>query len=188
MNDLEKMLEDMPWMVSVDVETAGPNPAEYALLSIGACTLMRPRQEFYVELIPDKDITDPEAMAVHNLEMDALKKEGKPPAEAMESFADWLTQAVPQGRHPFFLGFNAPFDWMFVCDYFHHYIGSNPFGHSALDIKSFLMGFRRVPWSQTSMAALTDDPLAHNALADAHSQADIFIDILQSGGVLIDNK
>ena len=73
MNDLEKMLEDMPWMVSVDVETAGPNPAEYALLSIGACTLMRPRQEFYVELIPDKDAADPEAMAVHNLEMDALK-------------------------------------------------------------------------------------------------------------------
>jgi DNA polymerase III epsilon subunit-like protein len=187
MNNQEKMLEDLPWMISVDVETAGPNPADYALLSIGACTLMRPRQEFYVEFKPDKKGLDAEAMAVHNLNFAILKKTGVQTTSALKSFSDWLTEAVPQGRRPLFLGFNAPFDWMFVNDYFFHYLGENPFGHSALDIKSFLMGFRRIPWAQTSMRMLTDDPLAHNALADAHSQADIFIDILKSGGLLINN-
>jgi ribonuclease T len=187
MNVQEKMLEDLPWMVSVDIESAGPNPADYALLSIGACTLMRPRQEYYVELVPDKQGEDPEAMAVHNLDVLTLNKSGVAPAAALKSFADWLTEALPQGCKPLFLGFNAPFDWMFLNDYFLHYLGENPFGHSALDIKSFLMGFRRIPWAQTSMRTLTDDPLAHNALADAHSQADIFIDILQSGGLLVNN-
>ena len=175
-------------MVSVDVETAGSNPSDYALLSIGACTLLRPRQTFYVELMPDKPNVDEQAMAVHNLEMDILKKAGTKPADALESLSDWLVEAVPEGRKPLFLGFNAPFDWMFICDYFFHYMGSNPFGHSALDIKSFLMGFRRVPWAETSMKKLTDDPLAHNALSDAEAQADIFLKILQSGGVLDDNK
>ena len=33
-------------------ETAGPNPADYALLSIGACTLLEPRATFYAELQP----------------------------------------------------------------------------------------------------------------------------------------
>jgi len=175
-------------MVSVDVETAGSNPSDFALLSIGACTLLRPRQTFYVELIPDKDGVDAQAMAVHNLDMNALKKNGEKPADGLEAFSDWLAQAVPEGRKPLFLGFNAPFDWMFICDYFHHYLGCNPFGHSALDVKSFLMGFNRVPWSETSMKKLTADPLLHNALSDAESQADIFLKILQSGGVLNDNK
>ena len=188
MNEKEAMLQEFPWMVSVDVETAGSNPSDFALLSIGACTLLRPRQTFYVELAPDKECVDAQAMAVHNLEMDVLKKNGKKPADALETFSDWLVQAVPEGRKPLFLGFNAPFDWMFICDYFHHYLGRNPFGHSALDIKSFLMGFRRVPWSQTSMKKLTADPLVHNALSDAEVQADIFLKILQSGGVLNDNK
>lgn len=180
------MLEDLPWMVSVDVETAGPNPSEYALLSIGACTLMRPRQEFFVELIPDKSGTERQTTEMHGLDMEKLQLEGTPPADAMEAFADWLAQAVPQGRPPLFLGFNAPFDWMFVCDYFHHYLGRNPFGRSALDIKSFLMGFRRVPWAGTHIAKLSDRSLGRNALADAQVQADLFIEILKTGRVLDD--
>ena len=38
--------------VSVDVETAGPNPAQYALLSLGACLVSDPERGFYVELKP----------------------------------------------------------------------------------------------------------------------------------------
>ena len=38
--------------VSVDVETAGPNPAQYALLSIGAYLVSDPERGPYVELKP----------------------------------------------------------------------------------------------------------------------------------------
>jgi len=177
-------LRDLPRMVSVDVETAGPNPADYALLSIGACTLMAPRQEFYVELVPDKEKIEERAFAIHGLSFQHLKAAGKQPREAMMAFRDWLHACMPQDGKPLFLGFNAPFDWMFVCDYFHHYLRSNPFGHSAVDIKSFYMGISRVAWEETSMASLSTHPLRHNALEDARDQADIFLKILQDAGVL----
>lgn len=184
---MKSLRADLDRIISVDVETSGSHPSEYALLSIGACTLFRPRQKFYVELIPDREGEDAEAMAVHNLSMADLRRNGQPPAQALRDFANWLEQSIQDDQIPLFMGFNAAFDWMFVNDYFLRYTGSNPFGHSALDIKSFLMGFNRIPWAQTSMKYITDDPLRHNALADAEAQADIFLNILKSGGILLDN-
>jgi len=184
----QTLVIDLDRIVSVDVETSGSHPSEYALLSIGACTLFQPRDIFYAELTPDREQEDPKAMAVHNLTMEHLRDAGRPPAQALREFSRWLEQALPEGSRPLFMGFNAPFDWMFINDYFLRYTGANPFGHSALDIKSFLMGFRRISWDQTSMRNLTDDPLLHNALADAEAQADIFLDILKSGSVLLDNE
>lgn len=172
-------LRDLACIISVDVETAGPNPSDYALLSIGACTLLEPRKEFYVELQPAKDTMEASSQAVHGMDFQQLKVNGKPPKVAMQQFSDWLRASIPQEEKPLFMGFNAPFDWMFVCDYFHHYLGGNPFGHAAMDIKSFYMGFGRVSWEETSMAALTSIPLRHNALEDARDQADLFLSLLQ---------
>jgi hypothetical protein len=89
-----------------------------------------------------------------------------------------LTNAVTTDSHPLFLGFNASFDWMFVCDYFHRFLGHNPFRHSALDIKSFLMGFNHVEWKDTSMASISTTVLRHNALEDACDQAKLFRQIV----------
>lgn len=187
MNTTDPFLIDLPRMVSVDVETAGPNPANYALLSIGACTLPQPRQKFYAELQPDKSATDPRSMDVHHLDMQHLREHGVQPAASLRGFEDWLARSLPEGSPPLFLGFNSPFDWMFINDYFHRYLGRNPFGHSSLDVKSFFMGFRRVPWEQTRMAFITSKPLCHNSLEDALDQADLFLDILRQGGLLLDN-
>lgn len=178
----QKMMKDWPeWMeadvqrmVSVDVETAGPNPADYAMLSIGACNLIEPQKTFYVELQPTIMQTTNDALAVHQLDMNRLSREGKPPIDAMRLFADWLADVIGKEPRPLFLGFNAPFDWMFVCDYFHRFLGENPFGHSALDIKSFFMGYREVPWSGTSMSKIAEIELQHNALEDAIDQAALF--------------
>lgn len=182
----EDFLSDLPRMVSVDIETSGPNPANYALLSIGACTLPEPRATFYAELKPVSLFTQPEAMDVHHLNLDRLMAEGLSAESALLNLADWLKQAVRDERGPLFVGFNSPFDWMFVNDYFHRFLGFNPFGHSALDIKSFAMGFKRIPWDQTGMSALTDKPLRHNALDDALDQADVLISLLNSEGFLLD--
>ena len=132
--------------VSVDVETAGPNPSQYSLLSIGACLVSRPAVTFYVELQPLTPDTVPSALAVHGLSLERLSREGLGPREAMQRLADWLAASLA-GVQPVFVGFNAPFDWMFVNDYFHRFLGHNPFGHSALDIKAFYMGLHAVPWS-----------------------------------------
>ena len=186
MPDNDSFLSDLPRMISVDVETAGPNPADYALLSIGACTLTKPQQTFYAELNPTSFKVDPGAQEVHKLDMNRLASEGLDPKDALEKMADWLKGTIHDDRGPLFLGFNSPFDWMFLNDYFHCYLGYNPFGHSSLDIKSFVMGFKRVPWASTSMKMLTDKPLRHNALEDAVDQAELFINLLESEGYLVD--
>jgi DNA polymerase III epsilon subunit-like protein len=165
--------------VSVDVETAGPSPSEYALLAIGACLVVNPEESFYVEIRPDRQASTPEAFAVHGLSLDRLAVEGLPPDEALTNFAAWLKKAVPKDRKPIFVAFNAPFDWMFVSDYFHRYLGYNPFGHAALDIKAYYMGLHGVDWIATSMPKVFaryqyDQMLSHNALLDARDQAKIF--------------
>ena len=166
-------------MISVDVETAGPNPAEYAMLAIGACTLAEPREHFYVELKPDKPNQDASAMQVHGLDWEEHVQNGVPPAKALQQFEQWLRDHTPEGQSPLFVGFNAPFDWMFLCDYFHRYLGRNPFGHSALDIKSFFMGLKRTTWQKTNMQSLSRKKLRHQAMTDACDQADILLDLLQ---------
>jgi DNA polymerase III epsilon subunit-like protein len=169
--------------VSVDVETAGPNPSQYSLLTIGACSVEDSPRTFYVELKPMNDKITSEAYATHRLDMKRLAERGTPPAKAMSDFDAWLSEFSPEGQRPVFLSFNAPFDWMFVNDYFHRFTGHNPFGHSALDIKSFYMGLTGVPWSETTMRYigpryLRDQQLTHHALRDAMDQAEIFLKML----------
>jgi len=165
--------------ISVDIETAGPNPSQYPMLSIGACTVTEPAQNFYVELQPDRDAFSPEALQVSGLSLDELRENGVPPEQAMGRFADWVNKVTPENNRPVFVAFNAPFDWTFVNDYFHRYLGHNPFGHSALDMKAFYMGLRGVAWSDTSFGKVTkhfeiSHPLTHNALQDALDQAKVF--------------
>lgn len=170
--------------VSVDVETSGPNPGSYALLSIGACLAVNPELSFYVELQPTTDNFVPEAMDVHQLSLTTLTRRGKPPTEAMARFAAWLEDVVPDHAKPVFVAFNAPFDWMFVNDYFHRFYGSNPFGYSALDLKALYMGLSGETWHQTSLKRLVerylgDRQLTHHALEDAQEQARLFIRLLE---------
>ncbi|MGW8251714.1 MAG: 3'-5' exonuclease [Anaerolineales bacterium] len=165
--------------ISVDVETAGPNPTDYSLLTIGACTILEPQQTFYVELRPLSAKNVPEALAISRLSMERLFERGEAPKKALEQFEDWLKEQTQEDQQPILVAFNAPFDWMFLNDYFHRFLGRNPFGYSSIDIKSFYMALAGVPWEETSMQYigpryLNDQQLTHHALRDAMDQAVIF--------------
>lgn len=177
----------MPIYISVDVETAGPSPSLHSLLSIGACTVSEPHQTFYIELEPVTEARVEEALAISGHSMEHLVAHGIPAAEAMRRFASWIDDVAPPGEQPIFVAFNAPFDWMFVNDYFHRYLGRNPFGHSALDIKAFFMGLTGVTWRKTgwrfvASRYLTGRHLTHHALRDAIDQADLFRQLLAERG------
>ncbi len=169
--------------ICVDVETAGPIPGDYSLLSIGACSLSDPPATFYVELKPVNAQVTPEAASVHKLSIEQLREQGSDPQQAMLEFDEWLKGQASPGKTLVFVAFNAPFDWMFVNYYFMHYLGYNPFGHAALDIKALYMGLARVPWQETSWRFI--DPhflekksLSHHALQDALDQAELFKKLL----------
>lgn len=169
--------------ISVDVETAGPSPSEYSLLTIGACTVFEPQSTFYVELQPVNDNSVPEAMLVNRLSFSKLKERGTLPEEAMARFEAWVNEVAPKGTRPLFVALNAPFDWMFVNDYFHRFLGRNPFGYTALDIKAFYMGLTGVSWEETTKNYIFgryfgERQLTHHALRDALDQADIFRELL----------
>lgn len=164
--------------ICVDVETAGPNPADYAMLSIGAVRVDKPELTFYIELQPDREKQTDEAARIHGLSLEMLARDGAAPAEAMRRFAAWLRETC--GAHePIFVAFNAPFDWMFVNDYFQRYTGGNPFGHRALDMKALFMGMQGVAWGDTSFHQVSthygiEDRLPHHALEDARLSAELF--------------
>ena len=176
--------------ISVDVETAGPTPGDYAMISIGACPVDEPERGFYVELKPDRDAVVPSALEVSGLSMETPAAEGTDPAEAMREFAQWIRDVVPPQTHrPVFVGFNAVFDWMFVNEYFVRYGIENPFGHGGLDIKSYYVGMMGSTWEQTSMRHLSPKylsgrPLSHNALGDARDQAELFRRISEDAAAL----
>jgi DNA polymerase III epsilon subunit-like protein len=181
--DLTNTQNSEDFYIVVDVETSGPTPEKYALLSIGACTISEPRQTFYIELQPDVEGVLYEAMQINKFSLDDLRKSGLPPREALAQFSDWIYGVLPEKQKAVFTAFNAPFDWMFVNHYFFKYLGQNPFGHKALDIKAYYMGVYGVSWSDTShnkvSAKLTHNhQLPHHALKDAIMEADLFEVIL----------
>ncbi|BCQ39453.1 hypothetical protein ERHA54_20560 [Erwinia rhapontici] len=65
--------------ISVDVETSGPIPGEFSLLSIGACLVQDPLMSIYIELQPDSPRHDEEALKVSGLSLEYLQQNGLPP-------------------------------------------------------------------------------------------------------------
>ncbi|WP_017463406.1 3'-5' exonuclease [Dyella ginsengisoli] len=165
--------------ISVDVETAGPVPSDYALLTIGACAVDDPTQTFACALKPTTRRADPAALKVSGLSLDELEAHGLPPHEGMRAFGEWIARVSGGGGDPVFVGLNAAFDWSFINYYFHHYLGENPFGFAALDIKSLYMGAMKTDWRETRSSRMAEalHPALkgdHDALHDALYQAELF--------------
>jgi DNA polymerase III epsilon subunit-like protein len=175
----------------VDVETSGPTPAHGSLLAVGACLVDRPEEgiELLLRPEPGRPWSDA-AEAIHGLSRERLARDGLAPAEALALLAAWLERNVPAGSRPVFVGFNAPFDWMFVADAAWHHLGRNPFGISALDIKALYLG--RHLGTVDGWAATTKDHVkrryaltlahTHGALDDAREQAAICRAIRDAAG------
>lgn len=175
--------------VSVDVETSGPTPGTGSLLAIGACLVDRPDEGIELLLRPDPGLPWSDAAeAVHRLSRERLARDGLEPRAAMVRLAAWLERVVAPGARPVFVGFNAPFDWMFVAEHAWRHLGRNPFGISALDLKALYLGRHLdevTAWAETSRDRVRrrypiDLPHTHGALDDAREQAAICRRILDA--------
>jgi DNA polymerase III epsilon subunit-like protein len=165
--------------ISVDVETSGPIPGEFSLLSIGACDVYDDTRSFSVELKPISANADPKALEVTGLSLETLAARGETPEAAMAAFGAWAHGLAGEGGSLVFVGFNAPFDWSFINYSFHRYAGANPFGFTALDIKALYMGATGCAWTDTRSSQIAKHlgPRSHgdhDALHDAKYQAELF--------------
>lgn len=178
--------------ISVDVETDGPIPGPYSMLSIGMAYCGRfdgrfmeltpkPTETFYAELKPISEQFEYEALHVNGLDRNRLKEEGEEPSAVMQKASNWIDEVSGDSR-PIFVAYPASFDWLWTHWYFTRFteLGS-PFGHSGcFDLKTAIAVKGRVPLSRASKSQLpialrSDFPHTHNALDDALEQANIFL-------------
>ena len=87
---------------------------------------------------------------------------------------------------PVFVAWPVGFDFPFVSWYLTRFAGRNPFGFTALDMKSFAMARQGKPFRATTKSGLperwqSDRPHTHVALDDALEQGEIFLNMLAEG-------
>ena len=101
--------------------------------------------------------------------------EGTDPAIAMAKLAAWI-QEVNRGGRPVFVSDNPAFDFQWVNYYFWHFLGGNPFGHSARRIGDLACGINGsiyYQWKHLRETKHTHDPL-DDAIGNAEALYQIF--------------
>lgn len=101
------------------------------------------------------------------------------PKEVMERFAHLISE-VSKDR-PMFNSDNNGFDWMFICLYFHHFTGRNPFGFSLQNLGSQYKGLARDTF--VNFKHLRKTRHTHNPVDDALGKAEAPLHLKQEYGM-----
>ena len=184
---------------SADVETDGPIPGPYSILSFAIVyagsfdgTLFRRPDRydrvFYRELRPISDTFEPEALKVNGLDRQRLCSEGADPELAMTEAAQWIRSVEP-GAEPVLVAYPLSFDWTWLYWYFVRFsTEGSPFFYSrCFDIKTAVAVKAGIPISEAGRAQI--DPVlrsqranTHHAIDDAIAQAEIFANVFEWEG------
>ena len=167
--------------IMVDVESDGPIPGDFSMISFGAVLVNEQLDKtFYGRLKPISDKYIPEALAVsgHTRE-ETLSFED--PAKVMQQFKDWIL-SVSKDR-PIFISDNNGFDWMFICWYFHHFLGENPFGFSSQNLGSLYKGMMKDTF--TTFKHLRKTRHTHHPVDDARGNAEALLTLKKEQGLKI---
>jgi|SRR6185437_1276634 len=195
----ERNVKTVDVYFSADVETDGPIPGPYSMLSLAlvyaGCfdgqLFVRPdeyRRTFYRELRPISKEFQPEALRVNGLDRDRLCTEGQSPERAMSDAANWI-KAMSAGGKPVLVAYPLSFDWTWLYWYFVRFSAEgSPFNHSrCFDVKTAFAVKALVPIAEAGRSKLlsyfnTPQKHAHHALEDAIEQAEIFANIFEWKG------
>jgi hypothetical protein len=178
-------MTDEEIFVSLDVETNGPVPGLYSMLSLGAAAFRADGEmigTFYRTICPIVDGDGhPDTMAWWRTQPAAwaeVNARQRPAIDVSRDFGLWLEGTRSHGRLTAAAS-PAAFDFPFVNYYMHCFIGANPLGYSCLDIRSYVNGIARRPghrgkpealWARIKAETDTEGLRAHVALDDAIEQ------------------
>lgn len=193
---------------SIDIETNGPVPALYSMLSIGVKLIpyrgldepgydvAGPPMSFYrtLRLDPDAGVS-PQSMDWWDAFPEAYvaaRTRLSDPADAMAELTAWVKEHVAAYGHgddgepftPIAVCAPAAFDFPFVAYYLRKHTGGCVFGYSAVDLRSVIMGRTGMEYRQAGSENylpewVTHFPHTHNALDDATEQADVFMRVMK---------
>ena len=157
--------------IMVDVESDGPIPGDYSMVSFGAVLIDEQLDKtFYGRLKPISEKFIPEALAVSgHTRAEVLTFDD--PEIVMTDFEKWI--AMNSKDRPIFISDNNGFDWMFICWYFHHFIGRNPFGFSSQNLGSLYKGIQKDLFKNFKHLRKTKH--SHHPIDDAKGNAEALL-------------
>ncbi len=185
---------------SADVETDGPIPGPFSMLSFALVYAGRFDGKtftkadafdtaIYKELQPISDQYEPEALQVNGLDRERLKREGGKPEAVMTEVTKWVRSITGAGR-PVLVAYPLSFDWTWLYWYFIRYsCEGSPFSYSScFDLKTAFAVKADIPIARAGRKQLFPNLRSfrehtHHALDDAKEQAEIFVNIFEWEGV-----
>lgn len=184
---------------SADVETDGPIPGPYSMLSFAIVyagsfdgkTFVRPNdlsKVFYAEIKPISENFQEEALKVNKLNRTELITKGEHPAAAMDRAHKWISEIAGE-RNPVLVAYPVSFDWTWLYWYFIAFCKhGSPFNYSrCYDIKTAMAVKTKTAISQSGRSKLpfelrSSRKHTHNAVDDAIEQAEIFANVFEWRG------
>lgn len=184
---------------SADVETDGPIPGPFSMLSFGMVyagwfdgarfhRVDPAASSFYRELKPISDDYQEEALAVNGLDRSRLAVDGLDPREAMTQAHDWV-RSLAGNATPVLVAYPLSFDWTWLYWYFVRFSANgSPFSHSSCyDMKTAFAVKAGLPIAAAGRSRLPSHlkPTVrhtHHALDDAIGQAEFFANVFEWRG------
>lgn len=167
--------------IMVDVETDGPIPGDYSMISFGAVLVDEHLDKtFYGQLKPISEQYIPEALAVSGFSREETQAFDEPQT-VMANFAAWVKKVATD--RPVFISDNNGFDWMFICWYFHHFTKANPFGFSSQNLGSLYKGLVKDTFQNFKHLRKTKH--THHPVDDAKGNAEALLTLKKEYGLKI---
>ena len=174
--------------VSTDIETDGPSPGHYSMLSLASVAFRLDKSiistfQRNLQLLPGaKQLpatmefwkSQPEAWA-------ACRTNLVSPADAMKDYSQWLSTLPAK---PVLVAHPVGFDYTFVHWYLHEFTGDSPLWPAGLDIASYAMAVMRRPFTESHRPYMPrewidpNQPHTHKALDDALGHAMVFCNMV----------
>lgn len=174
--------------ISVDIESNGPIPGVYSMLSLGAAAYSlennTPISTFEINISPLKDAIEcPKTMEFWANNREAYEKitTGQVnPKIAMNMYLKWLKHLRSK---LVFVGYPASFDFMFSHWYLIKFTNEDPMGFQALDLKTMAMCLLNKQFRHTTKRNMPKEWFIgspkhdHTPLNDAIGQGTMFINM-----------
>jgi hypothetical protein len=171
--------------VILDVESDGPCPGLYNMISFGLVSLADPAKAFLGEVAPIVDNAGiAAAREVVGITFEAQKAFAEP-GEVMRAARQWL-DTLTGGKRVVVWSDNPAFDWQFWNWYCHRFLDDNPAGFSARRIGDLDAGRRKEPLNTTAWKKRRETVHSHNPVDDARGNAEALRWILAEMGQGLD--
>jgi hypothetical protein len=161
----------------IDIEADGPIPGDYSMVSFAAMLVTEKMDNFfYAELKPISEKYLDDALKVSGFTREQTL-DFEDPKSVMIRFDEWL-EKLPTHKL-IFISDNNGFDWMFICWYFHHFLGKNPFGFSSQNLGSLYKGLIKDTTKNFKQLRKTNH--SHHAIDDVKGNVEAFLEMRNLG-------